>query len=117
VLEMATPHLSTADTFLSHCAQQFTCGRTDDHLPPLHVPWSRIGDPLSGTIFTLNEWWRIENRSGNEGRGPARRLGKNRRGGALDSNYVVARWTHAERPEELEFRAHRDDVTPLDGLV
>jgi hypothetical protein len=92
-------------------------GRTDDHLPPLHVPWSRIGDPLSGTIFTLNEWWRIENRSGNEGRGPARRLGKNRGGGALDSNYVVARWTHAERPEELEFRAHRGDVTPLDGWV
>jgi hypothetical protein len=30
------------------------------------------------------------------------------------SRYI---WTHAEQPEELEFRAHRDDVKPLDGWV
>ena len=35
----------------------------------------------------------------------------------LEDDYVVVHWTHAEQPEELEFRAHRDDVKPLDGWV
>jgi hypothetical protein len=35
----------------------------------------------------------------------------------LEDDYVVVHWTHAEQSEELEFRAHRDDVKPLDGWV
>jgi hypothetical protein len=35
----------------------------------------------------------------------------------LEDDYVVVNWTHAEQPEKLEFRAHRDDVKPLDGWV
>ena len=35
----------------------------------------------------------------------------------LEDDYVVVHWTHAEQPEELEFRAHCDDVKPLDGWV
>jgi hypothetical protein len=35
----------------------------------------------------------------------------------LDSDYVVVCWMQSEWPEELEFRAHRDDVKPLDGWV
>ena len=32
----------------------------------------------------------------------------------LEDEHVVVRWTQSEWPEELEFRAHRDDQ-PLDG--
>jgi hypothetical protein len=35
----------------------------------------------------------------------------------IDGNYVVVHWTHADNPDELECRAHRDDVKPLDGWV
>lgn len=35
----------------------------------------------------------------------------------LDGEYVIVRWTQSEWPEELEFRAHRDDVKPIDGWV
>jgi hypothetical protein len=36
----------------------------------------------------------------------------------LEDEYVVLCWTQSnEWPDELEFRAHRDDVKPLDGWV
>ena len=34
----------------------------------------------------------------------------------LEGEYVVVRWTQSEW-SELEFRAHRDDVKPLDGWI
>ena len=34
----------------------------------------------------------------------------------LEGEYVVVRWTQSEW-SELEFRAHRDDVNPLDGWI
>jgi hypothetical protein len=36
----------------------------------------------------------------------------------LEDEHVVVCWTQSkEWPDELEFRAHRDDVKPLDGWV
>jgi hypothetical protein len=36
----------------------------------------------------------------------------------LEDEHVVVCWTQSkEWPHELEFRAHRDDVRPLDGWV
>jgi hypothetical protein len=35
----------------------------------------------------------------------------------LDGEYVVVCWTQSEWAEELEFRAHRDDVKPIEGWV
>ena len=35
----------------------------------------------------------------------------------LDGEYVVVCWMQSEWPEELEFRAHRDDVKRIDGWV
>ena len=36
----------------------------------------------------------------------------------LEDEHVVVCWTHAkEWPDELEYRAHRDDVRPLEGWV
>jgi hypothetical protein len=36
----------------------------------------------------------------------------------LEGEHVVVRWTQSkERSDELEFRAHRDDVKPLEGWV
>jgi hypothetical protein len=50
-------------------------------------PYMYLGPGLvtpSPGLFLRSMNGRIENRSGNEGRRPARRLGKDRRGGALD---------------------------------
>jgi hypothetical protein len=36
----------------------------------------------------------------------------------LEGEHVIVRWTQPTAgPDELEFRAHRDDVKPLDGWV
>ena len=35
----------------------------------------------------------------------------------IEGDYVVVRWTNTEWSDQLEFLAHRDDVTPLDGWV
>jgi hypothetical protein len=35
----------------------------------------------------------------------------------LEGEHVVVCWTQSEWPDELEFRAHRDDVKQLDGWV
>jgi hypothetical protein len=47
-------------------------------------------------------------------RGPRDKIGVVVR---VDGNYVVVHWTHADNPDELEFRARRDDVRPLDDWV
>jgi len=36
----------------------------------------------------------------------------------VEDEHVVVRWTQSkEFSDEIEFRAHRDDVKPLDGWV
>jgi hypothetical protein len=35
----------------------------------------------------------------------------------VEGEHVVVRWTQSEWLEELEFRAHRDNVKPLEGWV
>ena len=105
-------------THFCHTAQQFACGRTDDHLSPLHVPWSPDWLPPSPGLFlrsTNGGELKIEGGM----KVAVRRDGQEKIGVLvrLDSDYVVVRWTRAERPEELEFCAHRDDVTPLAGWV
>ena len=35
----------------------------------------------------------------------------------LEGEHVVVRWTQSEWSDQLEFRAHRDDVKPLEGWI
>jgi hypothetical protein len=35
----------------------------------------------------------------------------------LEGEHVVVCWTQSEWPGEIEYRAHRDDVKPIDGWV
>jgi hypothetical protein len=35
----------------------------------------------------------------------------------IDGDYVVVRWTQSDLSETEEYRAHRDDVTPLAGWL
>ncbi len=35
----------------------------------------------------------------------------------LQGDYVIVRWTTSDLAETEEYRAHRDDVTPLAGWI